>query len=138
MVLVAGMVAALIALALVPDENSQPLAERALVITVIVSAGALGIFLLGFFSTRATRRGCYVGIGAGVVFTLWAVLTEPAARWIDLGPLNFEMNAILIGIIGNGVTFGVGWLASVLLGGYRPEDAAELRLFGSGRNPGGK
>jgi SSS family solute:Na+ symporter len=128
MVLLAGMLAAGIAILLIPDQNSAPLAERALVITVIVSAGALGVFCLGFFSSRATRRGCYVGITAGVIFTLWAVLTEPSARWLDLGPWNFEMNALMIGIIGNLVTFIVGWLASVLLGGWRPGNVSELKL----------
>ncbi|HKJ17953.1 MAG TPA: sodium/solute symporter [Xanthomonadales bacterium] len=128
MVLLAGLVAAGIAILLVPNEGSTPLAERALVITVIVSSGALGIFCLGFFSTRATRRGCYVGIACGVMFTLWAVLTEPGNRLLDLGPFNFEMNAILIGIFGNLVTFGVGWLASILMGGYRPSDISDLKL----------
>lgn len=128
MVLLAGLLAAGIAILLIPDKNSAPLAERALVITVIVSAGALGTFCLGFFSTRATRRGCYTGIGAGILFTVWAVLTEPGARMMDLGPLNFEMNALMIGILGNVVTFGVGWLASIIIGGWRPDDAADLKL----------
>jgi SSS family solute:Na+ symporter len=78
-----------------------------------------------------------VGITAGVLFTLWAVLTEPGNRLVDLGPLNFEMNAILIGIIGNAVTFGVGWLASLLLGGYRPENVQSLKLFAGKSTSGG-
>ena len=128
MVLLAGLVAAGIAILLVPRENSAPLAERALVITVIVSSGALGIFCLGFFSSVATRRGCYIGIASGVLFTLWSVLTEPGNRIVDLGAFNFEMNALMIGILGNVITFAVGWLASLLLGGFRPADVAELKL----------
>jgi len=128
MVLLAGLLAAAIAILLVPDKNSAPLAERALVITVIVSAGALGTFCLGFFSSRATRRGCYIGIAAGILFTLWAVVTGPDSRWIDLGALNFQMNSIMIGVIGNLVTFGVGWVASLAFGGWRPDDAVDLKL----------
>jgi SSS family solute:Na+ symporter len=128
MVLVAGLMAAGIAILLIPDKSSAPLAERALVITVIVSAGALGTFCLGLFNSRATRRGCYTGIVAGMLFTLWAVLTGPGSRWVDLGPLNFQMNSLMIGIIGNLLTFGVGWLTSIVFGGWRPEDAADLKL----------
>ena len=61
-VLLAGMTAAYIGILMIPTENSTPVAEKALVITVIVSAGTLGIFTLGFLTRRATRTGCYAGI----------------------------------------------------------------------------
>ena len=125
MVGIGGVIAGWVAIQLIPGEDSLPLAERALVITVIVSAGALGVFSLGFLTTRATRRGCYVGIVACLFFTIWAVLTEPTTRLLDLGPLNFEMNPILIGVIGNLVSFGVGYLASLVLGGHRPEKTSQ-------------
>lgn len=127
-VLVAGMIAAYIGILLIPTEDSTPMAEKALVITVIVSAGTLGIFTLGFLTRRATRRGCYAGIVAGLVFTAWGVLTEPATRTIDLGAYNFEMNAIMIGVLGHAVVFGVGYIVSWIAGGYRPENVDELRF----------
>lgn len=133
MVLFAGAAAALIAIGLIPEEGSAPVAERALIITVIVSAGTLGIFSLGFLTRRATRRGCYAGILACVLFTAWGVLTEPANRVLDLGTFNFEMNAILIGIFGHLISFGVGYLASLFLGGYVPDDVDELRFHPFGR-----
>lgn len=132
MVLVAGMFAAWIAISLVPNENSAPLAEKALIITVILSAGMLGLFSLGFLTRSATRRGCYVGIAATVIYTIWGTVTEPSGRVLDLGIYNFEMNSIMIGVFGHVVMFGVGYLASRLLGGYRPEDIEDL-VFSFGR-----
>lgn len=127
-VLVAGMSAAYIGILMIPTEDSTPVAEKALVITVIVSAGTLGIFSLGFLTKRATRRGCYAGIIACVLFTAWGVLTEPSSRTVDLGTFNFSMNPIMIGILGHAITFGVGYLVSIVAGGYRPADVDQLRF----------
>lgn len=127
-VLIAGMAAAYIGILMIPTENSTPVAEKALIVTVIVSAGTLGIFSLGFLTRRATRRGCYAGIVACLLFTAWGVLTEPSTRTIDLGAFNFEMNSIMIGVLGHVITFGVGYVVSVIAGGYRPEDVDELRF----------
>lgn len=127
-VLLAGMGAAYIGVLLIPTENSTPVAERALVITVIVSAGTLGIFSLGFLTRRATRRGCYAGIVACLLFTVWGVLTEPTARTVDLGAWNFRMNPIMIGVLGHAVTFCVGYLVSLVAGDQPPEDVDELRF----------
>ena len=128
MVLAAGTAAAWIAIWLIPTETSTPVAERVLVITVIVSAGTLGIFALGFLTKRATRRGCYAGILACILFTAWGVLTEPSSRTIDLGAFNFSMNPIMIGVLGHLISFGVGYVASLVLGGYRPDDVGDLQL----------
>ena len=127
-VLAGGMAAAYIGILLVPTEGSTPVAEKALVITVIVSAGTLGIFTLGFLTKRATRRGCYAGIAACLLFTAWGALTEPSSRVLDLGAYNFEMNPIMIGIFGHVISFGVGYIASLVVGGYIPEDIDELRF----------
>ena len=129
MVLAAGTAAAWIAIALVPTENSTPVAERILVITVIISAGTLGIFSLGFLTRRATRRGCYVGITACLLFTAWGLLTHPASRTVDLGAFNFGMNAIMIGVLGHAISFSVGYVASLLLGGRRPDKVDSMQLF---------
>lgn len=127
-VLIAGMAAAYIGILMIPTENSTPVAEKALVITVIVSAGTLGIFSLGFLTKRATRRGCYAGIAACLFFTAWGVMTEPNSRVVDLGAFNFNMNPIMIGVLGHLITFGVGYVASLILGGHIPDDIDELRF----------
>jgi SSS family solute:Na+ symporter len=44
---------------------------------------------------------------------------------LDLG-FNFEMNPILIGFLGHVVLFVTGYVASLVLGGYRPDDVERL------------
>ena len=85
----------------------------------------LGLFFLGFFTRRATRRGCYLGLAACALFTAWGTLTEPSNRLLDLG-CNFPLNPILIGILGHLIVFGVGYGASRLLGGYVPPNVDQL------------
>lgn len=123
-----GFAATGVAMALIPGEHSRPLAERALTIAVIVSSGSLGLFSLAFLSRRATTTGAIAGIIAALLFTAWGVLTEPAARLIDLGNFNFAMNAILIGIFAHIILLAVGWVVSVLCGGHRPADIDQLLL----------
>lgn len=128
MVLAGGTAAALIAIALIPGQGTASIMERGVTIAAILSAGMLGLFFLGFLTIRATRRGCYVGIVACILFTAWGILTEPTHRIIDMG-LNFPLNPILIGVLGHFVLFGVGYVASLVLGGYRPQDAEQLTFY---------
>jgi solute:Na+ symporter, SSS family len=102
--------------------------ERVITIASILSAGTLGLFCLGFFSKTATRSGCYVGIAVCAVYTAWAILTQPGGRVVDMG-FNFPFNPLLIGIIGHGVLFGTGWIASRFLGGYLPPDVERLTYW---------
>jgi SSS family solute:Na+ symporter len=82
----------------------------------IIAGGALGLFGLGFLTRRATTRGCYAGIVACLLFVGWGTLTGPLG--VNLG-LNFTMNTLLIGVFSHFVLFGVGYVASLVLGGDR-------------------
>lgn len=126
MVLLGGTLASLVAILLIPDKDSASILERGIIIATILSAGTLGLFLLGFLTRRATRRGAYCGIGACLLFTGWGVLTEPKLRILDLGGFNFEMNPIFIGVFGHLIVFFVGYMVSVIFGGYRPDDLDNL------------
>ncbi|MBL9215600.1 MAG: sodium/solute symporter [Opitutaceae bacterium] len=128
MVLAGGLLSGWAAIMLIPGRETAPISERVLTIGAILSGGKLGLFALGFGTRSATRRGCYIGIACCVVFTAWAILTEPTSRLLDLG-WNFEMNPILIGVFGHFVLFGTGWLASRLCGGYRPENVVDLTFW---------
>lgn len=125
MVITGGTAAALIAWAMIPEKDSASILERGVIIAPIISGGVLGLFLLGFMTRRATRRGCYVGIGVCVVFMAWGICTEPTHRLIDMG-FNFPFNPILIGVFGHIILFTAGYLASLVLGGYRPDDVDRL------------
>ncbi len=127
MVLLAGVVTTLIAILMIPEEGLASVMERGVTIAAILSGGMLGLFFLGFLTRKATRRGCYIGIVACILFTSWALLTEPKTRTLDL-PLNFGLNPILIGIFSHLVLFGVGYAASLVFGGYRPENVERLTI----------
>ena len=86
------------------------------------------MFFLGFLTRRATRTGCYIGIISCLLFTAWALLTEPKTRLLDLS-LNFGFNPILIGVLSHIVLFTVGYLASRIFGGYRPENVDRLTIY---------
>jgi SSS family solute:Na+ symporter len=94
-----------------------------------VAGGLAGLFLLAFLSDRANRQGAYVGIGASLAFTLWAMLTLNRGNIVDLGRYNFPLHDYMIGVIGNIVLLVVGYFASFL---FRPPDAGarELTLWG--------
>lgn len=122
MVVVAGALAAGVGIFMVPDKGMASVMERAVTIAAILSAGTLGLFLLGFLTRRATRTGCYAGIAACILFTAWGLLTTGGEdRILDLG-VNFTWNPILIGVLGHLVLFGVGYLVSLAAGGYRPDN----------------
>jgi SSS family solute:Na+ symporter len=125
MVVVGGILTMWAATLLLPEEGAAPLMERAIVIASILSGGTLGVVCLGFFTRTATRRGCYVGMVACAIYTAWAILTRPNGRVIDMG-FNYELNPLLIGIIGHLVLFSSGWLASRILGGYVPPNVERL------------
>ncbi|GAB5458333.1 MAG: hypothetical protein Hens3KO_13630 [Henriciella sp.] len=123
-----GMAAAIVAVLMIPQDGATPIAERALVISVIISSGTLGLFALGALTRRATRAGAYAGLTCGVLFTAWGIITEPGTRLIDLGIFNFPFNQILIGVFGHVVVFGVGYGVSRIFGGHRPDDLEALIL----------
>ena len=79
--------------------------------TAIVSAGLAGMFLLAFFSRRATRQGLWVGIIAALIFTAWATLTGSKFKLLDLG-WNYDWPDVMIGVIAHVIVLVVGYGAS--------------------------
>jgi SSS family solute:Na+ symporter len=116
-VLAGGILAALVALQLT-NERNRAVYELFPTLLSILAGGMLGLFALGFLSTKATPRGAYVGIAVCALFVMWATLTGPMK--LNLG-FNFRMNPLLIGIFSHLILFVAGYLASCGLGGKRPD-----------------
>jgi SSS family solute:Na+ symporter len=129
---IAGALALGIALIMAPKGGAATIMERAVTVASILSGGMLGLFFLGFLTRRATRLGCYVGLGTCVAFTTWGMLTAPNQRVLDLG-FNFPLHPILIGLLGHVVVFVVGYGASRLFGGHVPPNVDQLTFR---RRPG--
>jgi solute:Na+ symporter, SSS family len=77
--------------------------EVGLQIASVAYGALLGVFLLGVLTRRANQRGAMVGMlfGFGVELYLWLGTRVPWTWWV---------------MIGTGLTFGVGLMASSILG----------------------
>lgn len=92
----------------------------------IFSGGVAGLFLLGFFTSRANRKGCYVGIIACIIFTAYAFLTKEGK--IDLGVLNFTQHKYMLGVYSHLVLFVVAYVASLFF--KHDKDISGLTFYG--------
>jgi solute:Na+ symporter, SSS family len=86
----------------------------------IFSAGIVGIFMLGLLSKRANWQGLYIGIGACVLFTAYALLTSTKFEiggedrlLLDLGSWNFTQHKYMLGVYSHIIVFVVGYFASL-------------------------
>ncbi|HEY4789630.1 MAG TPA: hypothetical protein VIH57_26450, partial [Bacteroidales bacterium] len=101
----------------------------------IFSGGIAGMFLLGIFSRRANKQGLYIGIGACVLFTAWAVLTSTKYDFgsgskliLDLGSYNYTHHKLMLGVYSHIVLFVVGYIASLFY--KNRKDITDLTYYG--------
>ena len=97
----------------------------------------MGIFLLGLLSRRANAQGLYVGIGAAVLFTAYAVLTSTKVdihgtgvkeTLLDLGTWNFSHHKYMLGVYSHLIVLVVGYFASYFFAA--PLAEKELTIHG--------
>lgn len=97
----------------------------------IFSAGIVGIFLLGLFSSRANRQGLNVGIGVCIAFTAYAILTTTKINdsiILDLGKFNFPHHKYMLGVYSHIIVLVVGYIASLFFKSERANK--ELTIYG--------
>lgn len=102
----------------------------------IISAGIVGIFLLGLFSRRANWQGLYIGIACAILFTAYAVLTSTPFDMgsgekqllVDLGKYNFTHSTYMLGVYSHLIVLIIGYFASLLFK-TKPADK-ELTIYG--------
>lgn len=118
-VLGCGLVAIVISLIYVRLGRDSIL-EAIFSIYAIFSGGIGGLFALAFLTRRANRQGVLIGIITCVLFTAWALLTSPM-KWgggstilLDLGPLNFRHDALMLAVYTNIVFFAAGYVGSLI------------------------
>lgn len=95
----------------------------------IAAGGLLGLYMLGFFTTRGDGRAVALGI---LLTASFSVLTSLAALgWLPWGLGEAVRNGIdgyYTGILGNTVMFVIGFLAGTLLP-PRPRDLTNLTVW---------
>jgi SSS family solute:Na+ symporter len=118
-VLITGLLAIVLAMWMTQIKS---MADAAFNFVSLVAGGVLGMYLLGIFSKRCSKKGLYIGISIGVTFILWAYFSGPDQyvyiRWLP----KFPLHVLWIGLFGNVVVFVTGYLASLLISpGYKAE-----------------
>ena len=97
----------------------------------IFSAGIVGIFLLGLFSSRANKKGLHIGIAVCVAFTTYAVFTTTKIGdhlIMDLGKYNFPHHKYMLGVYSHLIVLIVGYFASLF---FKSEKAnTDLTIYG--------
>jgi solute:Na+ symporter, SSS family len=103
-------------------------------VSAIAAGGLAGLFLLAFFVPRAGAASAYIGIAASLAFTAYATLTIDSGKIWNLGRFNFPLHNYMIGVIGHGVLFAAGCVASLFLPNRDPR-SRRLAWRASRRKP---
>jgi len=84
--------------------DTKTLQHTATILVSILSGGILGIYLLGFFTTKGDARAIWVGIFFTVCFTIWTILVKN--KILQSSPFDLYYT----GILGNFLMFFIGYL----------------------------
>lgn len=118
MVILSGILAAGVG-ALYLNAGNEGVLGIVFTLYAIFSGGIVGIFLLGFLSSRANRQGVNIGIMVCILFTAYAFLTSTPVGLkekkllLDLGDLNFKHDKLMLGVYSHLILIGVGYVASL-------------------------
>jgi solute:Na+ symporter, SSS family len=97
-------------------DSGGSILERLSEVSSYFVGAKLAMFALGFFSKHTTERGLLIGVVAGFAGLIVVVYGIPFA---GVPPLDVAWPWYVV--IGGGVNLVVGWLASVLLDGFKSE-----------------
>jgi len=101
----------------------------------IVSGGLLGLYMLGFFTTKGDGRAVAFGILFAVAFSL--LMSLSGLGWLPAGiihAIESHFDSYYTGIAGNIVMFAVGYAAGLLLP-RRPRDLTNLTVWTQDAKP---
>jgi len=90
-----------------------------------LGGGVLGVYLLGFFTTKANNKSFWIGAIASQLVAIPLILFEKVP---SLEHLKF-VHVYLIGYIGNIICFGFGYLAGVLWPDKDKKDLTNLTVW---------
>jgi SSS family solute:Na+ symporter len=107
--------------------SAATIMEMSIILLALVGGGISGAFLFGILTRAGDARSVLIGIGATVVFTLYATMAQSGAV-----PQLF--NSYYTSILGNIVMFATCWLASQVLP-VTPRDLTNLTVWTRRRTP---
>jgi SSS family solute:Na+ symporter len=109
--------------------ESKTLQHLSTEFAAIIAGGLLGLYMLGFFTTRGDGRAVGVGIVFAVGFS--ALISLAGLGWLPAGmsdAVNRSFDAYYTGVVGNVVMFAVGYAMAGLLP-ERPRDLRNLTVW---------
>jgi solute:Na+ symporter, SSS family len=134
MVVISGVITLLIAFLYV-NAGGEGVLGIVFTLYAIFSGGIVGIFLLGLFSVRANNQGVTIAIITCTLFTAYAFLTSTQigigankSLLLDLGPLNFTHDKLMLGVYSHLIVIVVGYVASL----FFPKPVLDKSLLYSG------
>lgn len=104
-------------------------------LTSIVAGGLLGLYLLGFFTTRGDGRAVAVGLVFAVAFS--ALVSAHGLGWLPKdfsNAMGRHFDSYYTGLVGNVVMFLAGFIMATLLPS-RPRDLTNLTVWTQDKTP---
>jgi len=101
----------------------------------IAAGGLLGLYMLGFFTTRGDGRAVALGIAFAVGFS--AMISLASLGWLPAGitqTIESRFDGYYTGIVGNVVMFVVGFLVAGVLP-HRKRDLTDLTVWTQDATP---
>lgn len=117
------------ALWLANSENIKTLQDTNNILTAVTAGGLLGLFMLGFFTTRADGRAVMAGIVLTLVFSLYRGFSgfewfPETIRW----PYLDRVDSYYTGILGHLLMFFVGYVLALVIPS-RDRDLTNLSVW---------
>ncbi len=96
---------------LIYTAETVTLTDLILTLVALISSGVPGIFLAGMLTRRVSLAGAWTGLAASLLFVLWVKAND-----LGLTPdaLRFGLFPYYVAIVGNVLSFGVAYLASLV------------------------
>jgi solute:Na+ symporter, SSS family len=101
---------------LLANTDAKTFQDTSTMLASVAGGGLLGMFCLGFFTTKGDSRAVFYGIVTTIVFSIWTVL---AKKGILPNWLSVPFDLYYTGIVGNFIMFVVGYVASLIIPGKK-------------------
>lgn len=96
--------------------STKTLLDTVVQFASLISGGLLGLYILGFLTRRGDARSAWCGIAATGAFATWALVNRTTPYWLP-DHLRTPFEFYYVGIVGNALSFLIGYCASYLLRG---------------------
>jgi len=94
--------------------ETKTLQDTATILTSLLAAGLLGIYLLGFFTRSTNATGIWCGLACAMMYTLWSGVTHFYGDYLP-PTLRLPLDPYYTGFIGNLFVLLIGASVSMLI-----------------------